>query len=219
MTDSDLGEQLSRLGFPMLSPQGHADAGMVLMKMAASRDPRLWEGFAVVLANSCQQGLFDFTKAGGYLNDKKTGANLRLLFLMSLALYKALGLKFSWADKLRKNLKSEKEFRLFLGKLKADKDFGVAEKTMSACRLKEVFTNYFSGQQEQRNNFLHNREEMGLEYAMSQVFSPKQKELFFKKLKGEKLTKTEKEYYSRAVKKKVLALANDELHRMARQML
>jgi hypothetical protein len=54
---------------------------------------------------------------------------------------------------------------------------------------------------------------------MSQVFSPKQKELFFKKLKGEKLTKTEKEYYSRAVKKKVLALANDELHRMARQML
>jgi hypothetical protein len=60
---------------------------------------------------------------------------------------------------------------------------------------------------------------MGLEYAMSQVFSPKQKELFLKKLKGNILTKTEKEYFSRAVKKKVLALANADLHRLSRKLL
>ncbi|HIJ97349.1 MAG TPA: hypothetical protein HPP94_16765 [Desulfuromonadales bacterium] len=38
-------------------------------------------------------------------------------------------------------------------------------------------------------------------------------------LDGIPLIKTEKEYYSRAVKKKVAALANAELHRQARMLL
>jgi len=62
-------------------------------------------------------------------------------------------------------------------------------------------------------------EELSLEYALSQLFSPKQKELFQKKLKGELLTKTEKEYFSRTVKKKVAALANPELHRLAQELM
>ena len=45
------------------------------------------------------------------------------------------------------------------------------------------------------------------------------KELFKKKLNGERLTKTEKEYYSRTVKKKVSALANPELHRFAQKLM
>lgn len=54
---------------------------------------------------------------------------------------------------------------------------------------------------------------------MSQVFSPKQKELFRKKLEGDPLNKTEQEYYSRTVKKKVVALANSERHSLARKLL
>jgi hypothetical protein len=40
-----------------------------------------------------------------------------------------------------------------------------------------------------------------------------------KKLKREKLSKTEKEYYSRVVKKKILALANSQLHNLARRLI
>ena len=58
-----------------------------------------------------------------------------------------------------------------------------------------------------------------MEYALSQLFSPKQKELFKKKLEGTPLTKTEQEYYSRTVKKKVIALANPELHHLSRKLL
>jgi hypothetical protein len=47
------------------------------------------------------------------------------------------------------------------------------------------------------------------------LFSPKQKELVFKKYNEEPLTKTEQEYYSRVVKKKIMALANSELRRIA----
>jgi len=51
------------------------------------------------------------------------------------------------------------------------------------------------------------------------MFSPKQKELFKKRLEGLPLTKTEQEYYSRSVKKKVVALANADLHGLARKLL
>jgi len=43
--------------------------------------------------------------------------------------------------------------------------------------------------------------------------------LFKKKLSGDALTKTEKEYYSRVVRKKVAALANPELNRLAQKLM
>jgi len=61
--------------------------------------------------------------------------------------------------------------------------------------------------------------EYSLAFALSQMFSPKQKELFKKRLEELPLTKTEQEYYSRSVKKKVVALANAELHGLARKLL
>ena len=90
---------------------------------------------------------------------------------------------------------------------------------MSSQRLKVAFDNYFNQERSKLNDLLSVKEELGLEYALSQVFSPKQKELFLKKLRHEKLTKTEKEYFSRVVKKKALALANSELHRLSQKLL
>lgn len=58
-----------------------------------------------------------------------------------------------------------------------------------------------------------------IEYLLSQIFSPKQQELFFKKLSRERLTKTEREYFSRSVKKKLLTLANDHIHQLAKELL
>jgi len=90
---------------------------------------------------------------------------------------------------------------------------------MSGQRLKTTFNNYFLKKRSSLQDLLSTKEELGLEQALSQVFSPKQKELFLKKLKSEKLTKTEKEYFSRVVKKKVLALANTQLHHLSQRLL
>lgn len=57
------------------------------------------------------------------------------------------------------------------------------------------------------------------ENLLAQIFSPKQRELFYKKLAGEQLSKTEREYFSRVVKKKVLVLANSQLHHLAQKLL
>ena len=89
---------------------------------------------------------------------------------------------------------------------------------MSPERLTNTFQNYFRQEEGKVTEFLSQREELELEYALSQVFSPRQKELFWKKLRDEKLSKTEKEYFSRRVRKKVLALANERLHQLAKSL-
>ena len=46
---------------------------------------------------------------------------------------------------------------------------------------------------------------------LNRLFSPKQKDLVIKKLRQEPFTKTEREYYSRVVRKKLVAIANQQV--------
>lgn len=221
MKDKNLLRRLSMLGFPLFEPERTEDVNLTLADVVKSKDLRLWEGFPVVLANSAERGLFNYDMVKWHLKKNLDKSYLDLLMTMSSALYKVLNLKFSWTDKVYSSLSvdKKKEFGNFLEKLKKNEDLKVAHYVMSSQRLKATFNNYFSQAQSRLNELLSVKEELGLEYSLSQVFSPKQKELFLKKLKREKLTKTEKEYFSRVVKKKVLALANPELHRLSQRLL
>jgi hypothetical protein len=222
MTKNDsLLKRLRALGYPLFETEETENANLTLADMVKSRDFRLWEGFPVVLANSAEKGLFNYEKVNWYLKKPFDRHYLASLIAMSFALYKALNLKFSWVEQFYQQLSRDrkKEFKGFLEKLKNNKDLQVGDRAMSSSRLKTVFNNYFSQKQAKLNDLLSVKEELGLEYALSQLFSPKQKELFLKRLKGEKLTKTEREYFSRVVKKKVWALANPELHRLAQKVM
>jgi hypothetical protein len=221
MKNNSLLKRVSALGFPLFGVEEGQDADLTLADMVKSKDLRLWEGFPVVLANSAEKGLFNYDKVNGHLEKSSDRSYLASLVVFSLALYKFFNLRFSWADAFYKSLSEnrKKEFAAFLEKLKDGVDFNIAGQRMSAPRLRVVFNNYFSQSGVKLNDLLLVKEELSLEYSLSQVFSPKQKELFLKKLKGEKLTKTEKEYFSRVVKKKVLALANPELHRLSQKLL
>ncbi|MFA4982272.1 MAG: hypothetical protein WC592_07390 [Candidatus Omnitrophota bacterium] len=221
MRDKDLLKRLRKLGFPLFETEEAEDANLTLADVVQSKDLRFWEGFPVVLATSAEKGLFNYNTVAASLKKLFDKPLLATLVAMSLALYKNLNMKFSWTGSLYDSLSSEKkkEYAAFLDALEKDKSLNVGGRTMSAERLKSVVTTYFRKQAEGLHDLLSAKDEMGLEYAMSQVFSPKQKELFLKKLKGEVFTKTEKEYFSRAVKKKVLALANPDLHRLSRKLL
>ena len=54
-----------------------------------------------------------------------------------------------------------------------------------------------------------------IQIYLDRLFSPKQKELVFKKLRQEPFTKTEREYYSRVVRKKLVAIAHREINEIA----
>ena len=170
---------------------------------------------------SAEKGLFSYHEVEKRLKKPLEKSSLVSLLAMSLALYMFLHLRFSWADDVYKSFSAgaKREFVHFLKRLKNGASLDVGGCAMSSDRLKTVFRNYFSQSQGRLSELLLVKDELSLEYSLSQVFSPKQKELFLKKLKREKLTKTEKEYFSRVVKKKVLALANQELHRLSQRLL
>jgi hypothetical protein len=219
--NSNLLKRLSQLGFPLLEVTEEAEANVTLADLVKSRDLRLWEGFSEVLAFSAEMGMFDYNKTKEHLTNDPDKLHFDLLLTMSLALYKALNLKFAWTNKLYQPLdnKGKRRFEVFFEALKNNQDFHLGEYLMSSQRLKTTFNSYFRQERNNLKDLLSVKEELGLEYALSEVFPPKQKELFLKKLRNEKFTKTEREYFSRVVKKKVLALANPELHRLSQKLL
>lgn len=221
MKDNGLLKRVNALGLPFLGVEETQDVNTTLADMVKSGEPRLWEGFPVALANSAKQGLFSYEEVRRRLKKTSDRSALEALMSVSLALYEFFNLKFVWTGELYNFFpaKRKKDCKRFLAALKDSRVLKVEGRQMPAERLKTVFNNYFNQTQAQLNELLSVKDELSLEYALSQVFSPKQKELFLKKLKREKLTKTEKEYFSRAVKKKVLALANSQLHQLSQKLL
>ncbi len=221
MDTEDLLRKVDKLGFSLLGTGEEQDANATLSEVVKSKNLRLWEGFPVILANAAEREWLNYDTVKRLLKIETEAAYFDELVAMSLALYHDLGLKFPWDDELFTSLpvKTQSKYNEYVKDLKESRDFKVGLYDMTVERLKTTFKNYFKKKELGLNNLLYMKEELGLEYAMSQVFSAKQKELFLKKLRGEKLTKTEKEYYSRTVRKKVSALANSELHRLARKLL
>ncbi|OGW77184.1 MAG: hypothetical protein A3J52_02010 [Omnitrophica bacterium RIFCSPHIGHO2_02_FULL_49_9] len=221
MKKSALAAKLADFGFPLLEVTEEADANTTLVELVKSRDLRFWEGFPAVLAFSAEMQMFRYEKTAARFSDTLDKLYFGFLTAMSLALYQALGLKFSWAKGLYETLneKEKRQFDHYLNALETGKDFRLRDRSMSSERLKAAFNRYFRQRQSNLQDFLTEQEGLGLEQALSQVFSPKQKELFLKKLRNEKMTKTEREYFSRSVKKKITALANVELHQLAQKLL
>ncbi len=205
------------LGYPLFGKDTEVDANAALAEVVESRDFRLWEGFPVMLATALEKGLFDFDMALGHLKSAQERTTFSKLVALSCGLYAFTGADVPNLEKVEQNHKYlSRDVKKALSAFKQGLALSVGGKELDTGRLLKTFERYFS-KWESAVDLASQKESFGLGYALSQVFSPKQKELFFKKLKGEKLSKTEKEYFSRTVRKKVLALANPELHRLAQQ--
>ena len=221
MENKQILENMSRLGYPLLDSLTDLDVYETLAQVVKSGNGRFWEGFPVLLANAAKENNFDYAKVESWLNEAGEKARLKDLFLLSLALYQLNKLGFKWTKKLFAQLtESEKQkvqdYREALNKNSALK---VSGDDLDPGRFKNAFKSYFTLEAVEAREQGDRHGELSLGFALSQVFPPKQRELFNKKLKGEMLTKTEREYFSRVVRKKASALANDELHQLARKVM
>ncbi|MFO7963073.1 MAG: hypothetical protein R6U50_04045 [Desulfobacterales bacterium] len=216
-----LPERLSRLGLPLFEPRDEFDVNQTLAEVVRSGDVRLYEGFPVLLVNAAKNFLFGYERVLEHLENKKQKKTFHSLIQVSLTLYAYYHLSFSWSGHLKEMLSENEKAELKnLGKeLSSGNSFTINGLEFHPTLLKNAFELYFEKDAEKNRRQKEKFEELSLEYALSQIFSPKQKDLFRKKLDGLPLTKTEKEYYSRAVKKKVVALANPELHRLAQRIM
>ncbi len=221
MFNDKLLDNLGRLGFPLMEVAPDFDVNETLVEVIRSDDTRLWEGFPVLLANASQEKSFEFNKVLDSLESEDEKEKLYGLLVLSLALYQHYHLSFFWTNDLKKNLpqKYVEKLGVLKNALAHDDFLPLWNKRFHSSRLKDVFNNYFKKDAKKTRRLKEKHEELSLEYALSQLFSPKQKELFKKKLKGIPLNKTEKEYYSRTVKKKVSALANPDVHRLSQKLM
>jgi len=216
MKNKSLLRKLELLGYPLFEEETSLNVAETLAEVVESGNPRLWESFPFLLAKSCEKYYFNVETTEKYLKNMANKKYFRNLVAMSVALYEYLELDLPWAERLKKaaffNEKSAKTFLVFF---KEEKDLPKALNGLSSVRVATAFKRYFRPETQGLKEYADMKGEFDLEYSLSQVFSGKQKELFMKKLRSEKMTKTEREYYSRAVRKKVLALANADLHALA----
>lgn len=221
MVDKKLLDNLNRLGFPLMEAREDVDVNKTLAEVVKSKETRLWEGFPVLLANAARDYDFDYDQVQKHLTKKNEQEDFHVLLLLSLALYQHYHLAFAWSNQFKRTLSPQEAAQLkeLRNLLAHGNEVSLGNKRFDPSRLKQTFSNYFEQSAEKTRQLKEKHEELSLEYALSQLFSPKQKELFQKKLKGELLTKTEREYFSRTVKKKVSALANPELHRLAQKLM
>jgi len=221
MKNKDLIRKMSILGFPLLETGEVEDVNRVLYEVLKSKETRLWEGFPILLANALKEGKFDYTKIMNLCKNQAEKNRLLDFIILSLAIYKYFHIRFLWGDKIYKQFSKDKKkkVKIFLEYLRKNSALRISNQLLSLTRIKNIFKNYFEEQGTVNKESREKYEELSLEYALSQIFPPKQKNLFFKKLRGEKMTKTEQEYYSRLVKKKIIALSNSELHRLAQKIL
>lgn len=221
MTDKKLMASLSKLGFPVFEPEEQLDVNETLAAVVKSNDTRLWEGFPVLLANAAEGYQFAPAQVEKQLRKKRDKDIFRRLVLISGALFSFYHLSFAWWNKLEKGLSDESMnlLKRWKSDLVNNRTIKFDDAELDPDRLKNMFGLYFEKKVEKDKRLKEKYQEYSLEYALSHIFSKKQKELFKKKLEGIPFTKTEQEYYSRTVKKKVTALANSELHSLSKKLL
>lgn len=216
MKKDELLKRAGELGFHVFESETHfgsgAEPARTLAEVARSGNARLMEGFPVMLATAADADR-DLPKR---LLD--AGGALAKMVQLSLAAYRFAGVSPAWAGRLSKRF-SKPTMDHLVSLLSNYEDVPVGNVKLRAEKLKNNLLAHYKQEEDTLRSATAAREDMGLSYAMSQVFTVRQKELFLKKLRQERFTKTEAEYFSRVVKKKAQALANEELHRMARRLL
>ena len=220
LSKNELLEALAQYGYELNRPTYQYKGEEVLLNLLQEHDTRLLEGFPVVYDNilTSQQHL----SFGSYALTEKYKTKLLSLLLLTYALLKLFGEDkqklVETENQLSKLSKKWKEsFKEVENQFNHSESVRVNGADLSTERLKKQFRNYvvhFGAKNENEPKL-----NMELELLLSQFFTSKQKDLLKKRAKHEELTKTEREYYSRVVSKRLKALGNEHLYQFAHSVV
>jgi hypothetical protein len=192
---------------------------IILDALANSDDAEVVARFPAVLAICARRGLALNSQAlfSRYWETSPKRQNLEKLLLISAAIFDLQGLKAPKnLDKIVASLKPRYrdllpggEYQLSSGMYISLEDLQNTLKvyTSSQLKLPEVKV--------QKSRLKSD----SLDVYLDRLFSPKQKELVLNKRDGRVFTKTEREYYSRIVRKKLEAIASEKLVELARNLI
>jgi hypothetical protein len=220
-----LTEQLARYGYELLKPSPSASGEQVLARLARQDEVRLLEAFPVVLARLLhdRQALDWESKRWKPSDDFSPPEEKRLAFLLAASFWVLTSSGLTKHEKrlrqLLRKFKQGPQFVESLGPLfESSETLRMDGLELSAERLKNSFRLYhirlFKNEQAEKK-----RQALQFDLLLSELFTTRQKELLRKKYLNEPMTKTEKEYFYRVLKKRLKALAHAEIHQFARRLV
>jgi hypothetical protein len=197
---------------------------IILDALASSDDTEVVARFPAVLAICARRGLALNSQAifSRYWETSPKRQNLEKLLLISAAIFDLQGLKAPKnLDKIAASLTPKYgdllpggEFQLSSGMCISIEDLQKTLKVYTSGHLNPPEVNPPEGKT--KKSHLNSD---SLDVYLDRLFSPKQKELVLKKRDGQVFTKTEREYYSRIVRKKLAAIASEKLVELARALI
>jgi hypothetical protein len=216
---------VEKYGYHLALP-GTTNPAQVLQRMLMSDDGRVLEGVPVVLTNVLLSNkTFDLKSV-----ESSLPSALQKRFRVLAAVTYLFLFWVSESDSARKLLNEylkEREPALtenVTEKLRTQHKVQVGNSVvLDEARLEKTYKNYvvqqFIDTQTSVTKKLDEQRSTLFTEAASELFTEKQKELMFKMLNHEPLTKTEREYYSRSVKPRLKALRNPDLQTTAATLL
>jgi hypothetical protein len=192
---------------------------VILDALASADDVEVVARFPAVLAICARRGVSLNSQAlfSRYWETSPKRQNLEKLLLVSSAIFKLQGLKPPGnLDQITASLKPKHGDLLSAGEFQLSSGMIV-----SVQDLENSLNSYLAGHtqpQVNRDRTEPSRSET-LDVYLDRLFSPKQKELVLKKRDGITFTKTEREYYSRVVRKKLEAIASEEVGQIAKNLM
>ena len=192
---------------------------IILDALASSDDTDVVARFPAVLAICARRGLALNSQAlfSRYWETSPKRQNLEKLLFVSAAILDRQGLKAPKnLDKIAASLKPKHGDLLPGGEFQLSS--GMCVSISDLQETLEIYT------RSQASSPLARAKKSRLkpdspDVYLDRLFSPKQKELVLKKRDGMSFTKTEREYYSRVVRKKLEAIASETLVELARNLI
>ena len=192
---------------------------IILDALANADDAEVVARFPAVLSICARRGLELNSQAlfSQYWETSPKRQNLEKLLLVSAAIFKLQGLKGPKnLEKIAASLKPKYGDLLPAGGFQLSSGMQISMRDLGKT-LKNYTTGHIKSSANRRKNFTSRSKT--LDVCLDQLFSPKQKELVLKKRDGMAFTKTEREYYSRTVRKKLDAIASEELGELAKKLI
>ena len=219
MNKEELIISLGNMGYPVIS--NHITRGIdVLNELANSDNPRLLEGFPVVLAHCAYNNQNVNLNKLLSMHDPVSIRRITLekLLLISSELLSSEELQQPpGLEELAISLKNKHGNLLLKESVYLDDNISLSTERLRNT-LKRYTARFKKPENYRKKATDKQRQSFRLNLHLSTLFSPKQKEIVLKKYDDQPLTKTEQEYFSRKIKKKLEAILNIELRKIARKL-
>ena len=204
-----------------------SQATIILDALANSNDRSLVNRFPAVLSICARNGVALNSHAlfSKYWESSPKKQNLEKLLLMSAELFDLEGIEAPKnLKKIASSLKAKYGTLLPTKMLPLSSGISIYIKDIQdtlrdyTAKTKLVVTAPIPGKPGQESTRDTLNRSVDLQAHLERLFSPKQKDLVFKKLNKMSFTKTEREYYSRVVRKKLVSIADSEVVYVARKL-